>query len=236
MSFRNLVEPRMRAPVLLIGAHRSGTTATARALDSLGLQLGHRLDSHREPKGLQRLHENYLERVGAAWHNPAPFLESLEDLRRERDCVEYLRANVRERFARVLGYRSNPRGLWRLARRKFGAPWGWKEPRTTLFAAAWLEVFPEARIVHMVRDPRAAAMSIRQRELAFRAHGDPPTPGLDDVDHCLHLVRTYVEVGERVSRRTPRYGASNSKTFRRIRRRRCKSLATFATYVLPARA
>ncbi len=67
---------RQSPPVLIIGAHRSGTTATARALELVGLQIGQHLDSHGEPRALQKLHEDYLRRVGAAWYNPQPFLNA----------------------------------------------------------------------------------------------------------------------------------------------------------------
>src|ERR1700757_5205169 len=132
----------MRAPVLIIGAHRSGTTATAQALEILGLQIGQRLDSHRESKALQQMHEEYLRSVGAAWHHPAPFIESIRTTEGEQRCVNYLRENMQRNFAHIFGYRKDLRGLWMVARLKFGALWGWKEPRTTLFAFAWLEVFP----------------------------------------------------------------------------------------------
>ena len=193
------MKDRQRAPVLIVGAHRSGTTATARALELLGLQIGQHLDSHREPRALQKLHEEYLRRVGAAWHNPAPFLESIRTPEGKRDCTEYLRANMRGNFARIFGYRKNPRGLWLLARLKLGAPWGWKEPRTTLFGPAWLELFSRARIVHVVRDPSAAATSIRQRELKFQSGGDPPTGKIDNLEYCVRLVQIYVEAGERLA-------------------------------------
>src|SRR6266705_1553662 len=103
---------RQRAPVLIIGAHRSGTTATARALELLGLQIGEHLDSHREPRALQKLHEDYLQRVGAAWHNPEPFLKWIKTAEGKQDCSSYLRASVRRDFARIFGYRRNPKGLW----------------------------------------------------------------------------------------------------------------------------
>src|SRR2546423_1567133 len=175
----------MRPPILIIGAHRSGTTATARALDLLGLQLGQRLDSHHESKALQRLHENYLKRVGARWHDPAPFLEHVRSPNGKQECLAYLREAVIHNFAGIFAYRRNPRGLWLLARRKFGVVWGWKEPRTTLFASIWLEIFPDARIVHVLRDPLAVAISIRRRELEFRSRGDSPNLQLDDLDYCL---------------------------------------------------
>ncbi len=195
----------MRPPVLIVGAHRSGTTATARALEILGLQLGQCLDSHREPKGLQQLHEHYLEQLGAAWHNPAPFLESLKTSDGERNCVEYLRANTEEKLPSILGYGNNPRGLWLRARRNFGAVWGWKEPRTTLFAPAWLKIFPDARIVHIIRHPMAAAISIREREMKFRAAGDAPIAKIDNLDYGMDLVRRYTEAGHSLAQRTPHY-------------------------------
>ncbi|HXX43006.1 MAG TPA: sulfotransferase [Chthoniobacterales bacterium] len=191
----------MRPPVLIIGAHRSGTSATAHALEILGLQIGHRLDSHYEPKPLTLVHENYLETVGASWHDPGPFLESIRSPEGERRCAEYLRHNIDRNFSRIFGYRKNPRGLWRLCRLKFGAAWGWKEPRTTLFASAWLQIFPDARLLQIVRDPVAAASSIRVRELKFQAGGDLPTGKTDDLGYCIRLVQIYREAGERFAGR-----------------------------------
>ncbi len=199
------MKDRQGAPVLVVGAHRSGTSATARALEILGLQIGQCLDSHCEPRSLQRLHEEYLRRVGAAWHEPTPFLEWVRTPQGERDCTDYLCNHIRREFASIFGYRNNPKGFWLRARLKLGMPWGWKEPRTTLFAPSWLERFPNARIVHVIRHPLAAAVSIRQRELAFRAAGDPPTGKIDSLEYCLSLVLTYVESGERLASLTPRY-------------------------------
>ena len=193
------MKDRHRPPVLIIGAHRSGTSATARALELLGLQIGQRLDSHRESRGLQKLHEDYLRRVGAAWHNPAPFLERIQTTEGKNDCLEYLRSNINAHFVTVLGYRSNPIGLWLRLRLKLGAAWGWKEPRTTLFAPIWLKIFPGVRILHVVRDPLAAAESIRERELKFQAAGDSPTPNLPDLHYCRQLVEMYVRAGERLA-------------------------------------
>jgi Sulfotransferase family len=194
-----------RAPVIIVGAHRSGTTATARALELLGLQIGQRLDSHHESKPLQRLHENYLQRFGATWYNPTAFLQWMQTPEGERDCLEYLRKNIRREFARIFGYRRNPGGLWLLTRLKLGAAWGWKEPRTTLFAPSWLQLFPEAYVIDVIRHPLVVAMSIRRRELKFRAAGDSPTPGLDELNYCLRLALTYVELGERLASQTPHY-------------------------------
>src|SRR2546423_14342926 len=92
------MKDRHRPPVLIIGAHRSGTSATARALELLGLQIGQRLDSHRESRALQKLHEDYLRRVGGSWHNPQPFLEKISTAEGKAECVSYLRENIRHDF------------------------------------------------------------------------------------------------------------------------------------------
>jgi hypothetical protein len=200
------MKDRHRPPVIVIGAHRSGTTATARALELLGLQIGQQLDSHREPRPLQKLHEEYLQRVGAAWHNPQPFLDWIATPKGKQDCISYLRTNLERDFAGIFGYRSNPRGLWLRLRLNFGARWGWKEPRTTLFALIWLEIFPDARIIHVVREADAAASSIRERELKFQAAGDPPTPNLADIAYCKRLVGIYLTAGNQLAQ-SPNYQA-----------------------------
>ncbi len=191
-----------RAPVLIVGAHRSGTTATARALQLLGLQIGQDLDSHHEPRGMQCLHEEYLRGLGASWFDPTTFLKWVRTPEGESQSVDYLRKKIRRDFTTLLGYRRNPRGLWLRARMKLGQPWGWKEPRTTLFAPLWLRLFPDARIVHVVRHPLDVAQSLQRRELEFQEAGDAPRGELKDLDYCLKIAATYLEVGEQIAART----------------------------------
>lgn len=227
-SKKNVAQSRwQRPPVIIVGAHRSGTTATARALQLLGLQVGQRLDSHGESKALQRLHENYLQRFGAAWYRPTPFLDLVEAPDGVRDCVEYLRKSSSREFGRIFSYRKNPRGLWLLLRLKLGAAWGWKEPRTTLFARFWLQLFPGARVIDVIRHPLAVAMSIREREMAFRAAGDPPKPELDDLEYCLRLALIYVELGEHLATLTPHYRRVRFEEIQADPKRTLKELADF---------
>jgi hypothetical protein len=217
----------VRPPVIIIGAHRSGTTATARALELLGLQLGQKLDSHREPKALQRLHEDYLRERGSAWHHPQQFLEALKNETVRSDCALYLDMAKTNRFAKLFGYR-NLGGWWLRRKLKRGKPWGWKEPRTTLFARAWLRVFPEARFIHVVRNPLAVALSIRQRELRFHKAGDQPTPDLDRLEYCLRLALTYVDAGETVRDFTPHYLRLRFESLQTSPRETLRELAEFS--------
>jgi hypothetical protein len=217
----------VRPPVIIIGAHRSGTTATARALELLGLQLGQKLDSHREPKALQRLHEEYLHRFGASWHHPQPLLDALRNGPAQDECAAYLQTEIAGRFGEIFGYRPGPRGWWWRRRLKRGKPWGWKEPRTTLFARPWLRSFPGARVIHVVRHPLAVALSIRQRELRFRESGDPPTSDLDRIEYCLELALTYVRAGDAVREFTPDYFWLRFESLQNAPRETLRQLAEF---------
>jgi hypothetical protein len=194
----------LRPPVIIIGAHRSGTTATARALKLIGLQIGRRLDSHDEPREMQRLHESYLRQAGAAWYEPGPFLTSQRTTDGVQACVDYLKEQV-ERDLSLFGYNKGLTGWWTKKRLRSGMPWGWKEPRTTLFAPCWLELFPEARFIHVVRNPLNVAASMQKRELEFQAKGDTPSGRVQDFDYCVDLAMTYVEAGEAMATRTPHY-------------------------------
>ena len=66
-------------------------------------------------------------------------------------------------FGEIFGYRNNPNGMWLRLRLRLGTAWGCKEPRTTLFASVRLEIFPDARIVHIIRDGRDVALSLDKR-------------------------------------------------------------------------
>ena len=192
------------SPVIIIGAHRSGTTATARALRLLGLQIGQQLDSHDESRALQRVHEDYLRRCGAAWYNPAPFLAAIADTNEKEACVGYLRDQIEPTLS-LFGYKSGLTGRRYRNRIRDGAPWGWKEPRTTLFADCWLALFAHARFLHVVRNPLAVAKSIQKRELEFQAKGDAPSGRVQEFGYCVDLAMSYVQAAEALAGRAAHY-------------------------------
>jgi hypothetical protein len=43
--------------------------------------------------------------------------------------------------------------------------WGWKDPRTTLVFPIWLHLFPNARLVHVLRNGIDVAISVHRRSL-----------------------------------------------------------------------
>lgn len=66
-----------KAPVAVIGMHRSGTSCLAGCLENLGLRLGdvntaapHNKRGNRENPRFWPIHDAVLARVGASWDNP----------------------------------------------------------------------------------------------------------------------------------------------------------------------
>src|SRR3954454_9185529 len=158
-----------RPPVILLGMHRSGTSLIARLLDDLGLFQGAELQDDHESVYFMEVNDLLLKRVGAAGDNPSPvrgFLENADALRLTAACV---RADLESK--RLAGYLGLKRYLKCKSLRKLDAPWGWKDPRTVFTLPLWLRLFPEARLVYIVRNGVDVASRLRvreQRELARR--------------------------------------------------------------------
>jgi hypothetical protein len=166
--------PVLRPPVILLGMHRSGTSLIARLLDDLGLFQGAELQDDHESVYFMDVNDLLLKRVGAAWDNPAPvsgFLENADALRLTAACV---RADLESK--RLAGYLGLKRYVKYKSLRKLDSPWGWKDPRTVFTLPLWLRLFPEARLVYIVRNGVDVASSLRvreQRELARRVEELP---------------------------------------------------------------
>lgn len=147
--------------VLVLGMHRSGTSATTGALVAMGLSAG-RLDSLKGPSRinergfyeqlpLRRLNDQLLERLGGSWSGP-PELEpgwaassELDDLREEAGrsvSATYLEA-----------------------------PWVWKDPRTCLTLPFWRTCLAaEPLAVLVLRDPGSIVASMCARERMTEAY------------------------------------------------------------------
>ena len=113
------------AGLLVLGMHRSGTSAIARTLALCGLDIGARVSGastgnetgHWEDAIALETHEALLHAVGAAWDQPFPLPDGWQ------------RSSAADEARRRIGSY--------LAQRQVQAPWASKEPRMCLFAELW---------------------------------------------------------------------------------------------------
>jgi hypothetical protein len=148
--------PTSRA-VILLGMHRSGTSAIARGLAALGIHMGNEFleaqpenpTGYWEDKGIVDINERVFNALGVRWDSTSAIDAGALAGRR-------LRALRREAI--------------RYCARTFGnqTPWGFKDPRTMRVLPFWQSVFSalcaaDAYVV-AVRHPRSVAASLFVRQ------------------------------------------------------------------------
>ena len=176
-------------PLVVIGMHRSGTSLAVRLLADLGVHVGSKLSMNAEDVHLRRLNERIFRRARAEWCRVEPLMDAMA----RTDFVE----SESERLRHALFDRRALDRFFGRDRRE-DAPWGWKDPRTTLTFPIWLRVFPRARFVHVVRDGIDVAISLHRRALRHRqwwkrlspVHNVSPL--MLDFARCFALWQSYV--------------------------------------------
>jgi len=162
--------PRQRSssPVILVGMHRSGTSLTARILQSLGVDMGPDASrANHESRSFLMRNRLLLTATRAEWDYPRPFLDALGDPGWSRVLALLLEQTIVAPRSWLLGLHeptSTPTAG--------DGAWGWKDPRTTLTWPLWLELYPNARFVrvHRNRSDVISSLTTRSREnLRLRA-------------------------------------------------------------------
>lgn len=156
--------------VLILGMHRSGTSAVTRLVNLLGpsvcisddLMMGVRTNAkgHWESRSLFRYNDTLLEEMGCSWWYP-PTPEDL--VRWQKGLGESTYAEARSAFDRVHPVE----------------PWVWKDPRTCVLLSFWRRVFdrvPAGIVVY--RNPLDVA-----RPRTTQPHGDGVRSGPVDAVH-----------------------------------------------------
>ena len=159
-----------RPPVIIIGMHRSGTSMLSQALEQAGLFLGWRqLAGHQEAQFFLRLNMWLMLQASAGWEAPEAvrYVAERPDARAAVD--EYLRFSLRS--PRAVSFLGAARYAKYRSVESLDEPWGWKDPRTTFTLPFWLDLFPEAKVVHVYRHGVDVAESLRARQAELASSG-----------------------------------------------------------------
>ncbi len=173
-----------RLALLVLGMHRSGTSALTRVLSLAGIALPrHQIPaSDRNERGyfesqtIWRYHEQLLEEAGTSWHDPSPFPRDWFTTPAADDWVQRMAEAVRHEYGDAPAFVI-------------------KDPRLCRLLPFWLRVLEavgaEPRCVLPLRHPREVAASLARSE------------GVSE-RHALLLWLDYLLSAERDSRGLPR--------------------------------
>lgn len=133
--------------VIVAGFHRSGTSFAASVLHRAGLSLGDDLIGampsnplgHYEDRAIVSFHNALLDDNGASWQTTSALLPVVTQHRWMQ-----MRALVEERSGA-------------------GRPWGFKDPRVSLFLSLWTHVVPHARVLIVYRPWWESVASLHRR-------------------------------------------------------------------------
>ncbi len=149
--------PTNRKAILVIGMHRSGTSALTRGLDVLGVNLGNRLRSPRienqkgfwEDLDFNAINTDVLQSVGIEWHTPDRIDPTALRSSKLQPLMDRATAFLEQKFATT--------GLI-----------GLKDPRASRVLPFWDEVFERSGVtvgyVIACRNPMSVAKSLSTRD------------------------------------------------------------------------
>jgi hypothetical protein len=199
---RQLQQLREMQPIILLGMHRSGTSLTTRLLRDLGIHMGSWLSRDAESVFFQRLNRRILAAADVRWGNVDPLVKAMrsdEFVERQAGAMQQALFTDRHLLKRGVGIaRFFGSELWEAVRQGRTVPWGWKDPRTTITFPIWVRVFPNARLVHILRNGIDVAISThrrsekQQRKLRNRLFRLDYSPATLEFGYCFRLWETYV--------------------------------------------
>lgn len=154
----------MEQPVIIIGMHRSGTTLLSKLLENLGIFMGKKKEENNEALFFFKFNEFIFRQCNATWDNPynITFLDK-EYKSFIKSCANKYLCSWRK--IEYLGFEKNFKYS---SIKNLNFPWGWKDPRNTFTLEMWLDIFPNAKVIHIYRNPVDVAESLRKRNEKYR--------------------------------------------------------------------
>jgi len=144
-QFTEQTPPQLRDdPVIVLGMHHSGTSILAEILHRFGVFMQANM-RHHESKFFVDINDRMIMGGGANWAR-TPIMPVEEVLAK--------RLEVRSRIARQGHLKYRDAGYDGESR------WGFKDPRTSVTLPLFVELYPNARLLHIIRNEEDVAASL----------------------------------------------------------------------------
>lgn len=197
------------SPVILIGMHRSGTSLVSQLLQKMGVHMGADTTKTHESIFFREINRRLMRRFSARWYRPEPMWNVVSDQARIEDSVGQFESACQSRASQA--YTGG--GVLQ------DSCWGWKDPRSTITLPIWMQLFPKAKVIHIIRNGIDVADSLLRRsqlkqQQAWRKNlrataksivrGSRPQSGtlpfsvcrFQDLEDAFDLWRCYLKFGE----------------------------------------
>jgi len=162
-------------PFIVIGCHRSGTSWLSLAMHLAGIHMGVHRDHNEEAMHFLSLNQQAMSSAGCRWDSPCIPSASDWPIIHKRELIK-------------IHFQEHQRRLhwWRAI--TGNTLWGWKDPRNTFTLPHWLSVFPQARVIHLVRSREEVVNSLLTREFK---HGEVRSNVQQSEEEAAHLWEVY---------------------------------------------
>ena len=150
-------------PVIIIGMHRSGTTMITKFIDELGVFLGSKKNRgpNFESYFFMNINKWIIKQRGGRWDFP-------ENLKFENDIqTDLIYKNVIKILSsfKTREYFGGKFGIYYRNLLENNFSFGWKDPRTSLLLDFWKNIYPNAKVIHIYRNPIDVSKSLAVREM-----------------------------------------------------------------------
>jgi len=194
-------------PIIIAGMHRSGTSLLSKILSKMNVFMGQYQDSNNESIYFQRLNRWIMSCVGSSWDNPKSF-NNIDTSILENKLLSSL--NLKTNNFTYFGFSKT---FQNHTFQNINYMWGWKDPSNTFTLPIWAKLFPENKIIYVLRHPLDVSISLLTRNnilnnqetfsksysffskysslLTVSQGGISSSLLISDIDDCLKLYNTY---------------------------------------------
>lgn len=156
--------PQPVPPVIILGMHRSGTTMVTKMLENLGLFVGVKKEVNNEALFFWHINNWIFDICLSRADLPHNYRYMNPATRHvlETDLKWFTQSWRRYSFLgwdKFFKYKDI---------RNLDIPWGWKDPKNSYTIDLWKTVFPEAKVLHIYRNPIDSVTSFIERDLILK--------------------------------------------------------------------
>lgn len=177
----------------------------SRHLQMLGINMGVSLDSNEESYAIKRINQFIFRQINASWDHVTPFSNLYSSKEHMKSIEQMTRSLIWPRlYLNHIGILKTIKSIW-----IENIKWGWKDPRNTFTLVFWKSIFPDAKVIHIYRNPIDVSLSLISREKDYGArinynsksrafmmlrHGGLGLSNVNllNINNCLRLWEQYV--------------------------------------------